>query len=416
MTSIALTAADESRRRGLVRMRAVATSLFVLAIVVFVLTMHRDGWLGYVNATAEAAMVGALADWFAVTALFRHPLGIPIPHTALVPRKKDVFAKSLEDFVAGHFLTGEAARERLAGSEAAARAGRWLADPANSERVVVHASALTRRALEHVTDEEMQAVLEHSVMPRLVREPVAPLAGTLLGQVVEDDVHRHLVDLVVVEAHDWLLDNPDTFASVVGERAPTWSPLWVNSMVVDRLHTEALRWVRDVRDTRDHRVRLAVDDLLRDLARNLREDPATMRRAEELKETFLTHPQTMDTAMSLWAVLRRTLVDAMEDPEGRLRTRLHEELVSLGERLQHDPDLRTRVERRAGDIIAGLVDTYGAELVPVISQVIQRWDGKEAAERIELHVGRDLQFIRINGTVVGGLAGFLIHALSGLAA
>lgn len=415
MTTLALTEADEQRRAALSRMRTLATALFVLAIVVFVLTIHRGGAWGYVNATAEAAMVGALADWFAVTALFRHPLGLPIPHTALVPRKKDTFAKSLEDFVSGHFLTGEAARERFLASDATSRFGHWLADPANADRVVVHGASLASRAMDHVTDGEIREIVAHSVLPRLVNEPVAPLAGALLEQVVEDDVHRRLVDLVVVEAYEWLLDNPDTFASVVGERAPTWTPLWVNSMVVDRLHTEALKWVGDVRDDPRHRMRLAVDDLLRDLARNLREDPATMARAEELKTTFLEHPQTIETGMDLWGILRRTLVDALDEPDGRLRRRVHTELVALGERLQSDPELRARVDRRVGDAVAGLVDTYGAELVPVISQVIEQWDGKEAADRIELHVGRDLQFIRINGTVVGGLAGLLIHTLGQLA-
>lgn len=415
MTMMALTVADEARLQSLRRMRFVATSLLVFAAIVFVLTLDRGGVLGYVNATAEAAMVGALADWFAVTAIFRHPLGLPIPHTALIPRKKDVFAKSLEDFVAGHFLTGESARERYLSSGATARVGRWLALSDNSARVVSEIAALTQRGLEQISDREIREILDHSVLPRLVNEPISALAGSLLDQVVRDDVHRHLVDLVVVEAHDWLCDNPRTFAAVVGERAPTWTPLWVNDLVVDRLHTEALRWVRDVRDQPGHRVRTAVDELLRDLACNLQEDPATMQRAETLKERFLTHEQTMETAMSLWQMARRTLTDAMGDPQGRLRARLHSELVGLGERLQHDDDLRERVDRRVGDIISGVVDTYGAELVPVISQVIERWDGKEAAERIELHVGRDLQFIRINGTVVGGLAGLFIHTFSQLA-
>lgn len=415
MTMMALTVADEARLQSLRRMRFVATSLLVFAAIVFVLTLDRGGVLGYVNATAEAAMVGALADWFAVTAIFRHPMGLPIPHTALIPRKKDVFAKSLEDFVAGHFLTGESARERYLSSGATPRVGRWLALPDNSARVVSEIAALTQRGLAQISDGEIREILHHSVLPRLVNEPISPLAGSLLDQVVRDDVHRHLVDLVVVEAHDWLLDNPRTFAAVVGERAPTWTPLWVNDLVVDRLHTEALRWVRDVRDQPTHRVRMAVDELLSDLARNLQEDPATMQRAETLKERFLTHEQTMETALSLWQVARRTLADAMGDPAGRLRARLHSELVSLGGRLQHDEDLRERVDRRVGEIISGVVDTYGAELVPVISQVIERWDGKEAAERIELHVGRDLQFIRINGTVVGGLAGLLIHTFTQLA-
>ncbi|WP_168581717.1 DUF445 domain-containing protein [Gephyromycinifex aptenodytis] len=414
MTMMALSAADEARQESLRRMRFLATALLVFAAIVFVFTHNRGGALGYVNATAEAAMVGALADWFAVTALFRHPLGLPIPHTALVPKKKDVFAKSLEDFVSGHFLTGEAARERFLASGATPRVGQWLARPENSTRVVAEVAALTQRGLNHVSDGEIREILGHSVLPRLAQEPIAPLAGSLLDQVVRDDVHRHLVDLVVVEAHDWLLDNPQTFAAVVGERAPTWTPLWVNELVVDRLHTEALGWVRDVRDNPGHRVRLAVNELLADLAGNLQEDPATMQRAETLKERFLTHAQTMETAVSLWEVLRRTLHEAMSDPQGRLRARLYTELVSLGERLQHDAELQERVDRRVGEVISSLVDTYGAELVPVISQVIERWDGKEAAERIELHVGRDLQFIRINGTVVGGLAGLLIHTVSQL--
>ena len=413
------------RRRELIHHKRLALGLLVVAALVFIVCQtigHAVAlsdtalwWVGLIRTGAEAGMVGGLADWFAVTALFRHPLGLPIPHTALVPRKKDSFARSLEDFVSGHFLTGDAARERFLASGATSRFGQWLAVPANADRVVVHGASLASRAMEHVDDSEIREIVTHSVLPRLVAEPVAPLAGALLEQVVEDDVHRRLVDLVVVEAHDWLLDNPDTFASVVGERAPTWTPLWVNSMVVDRLHTEALTWVRDVRDDPRHRLRLAVDDLLRDLARNLREDPATRARAEELKTTFLEHPQTLETGMDLWQVLRRTLRDALDEPDGRLRRRVHAELVDLGARLQDEADLRARVERRVGDVVAGLVDTYGAELVPVISQVIEQWDGKEAADRIELHVGRDLQFIRINGTVVGGLAGLLIHTLGQLA-
>lgn len=415
MSTWELTPADHARADGLRRMRLVALSLLVFAAVVFIATLHRGGAWGYVNATAEAAMVGALADWFAVTALFRHPLGLPIPHTALIPKKKDVFAKSLEDFVVGYFLTGDAVSERYISSGATARIGRWLADRGHSERLVQEGSTIVARGLERIDEEEIRALVQRSLLPRLTAEPISPLAGALLEQVVADRVHHQLVDLVLAEANTWLLENPRTFMDLISERAPSWAPSWVNDLVTDRLHTEAVKWVRDVRDNPQHRVRIAFDALLADLATNLQEDPATMARAEALKERFLTHPQTTDTAVSLWEVLRRTLLAALDDPQGQVRRRAVVELIRLGRRLEHDPELRATVDRRVGEALSSLVQTYGPELAPVISQVIARWDGKEASERIELHVGRDLQFIRINGTIVGGLAGLVIHTLAQLA-
>ncbi|HYO85611.1 MAG TPA: DUF445 domain-containing protein [Dermatophilaceae bacterium] len=414
-TPWALTAADLERRRGLRRMRVVATSLLGFAALVYVLTLHQEGAWGYVNATAEAGMVGALADWFAVSALFRHPLGLPIPHTALVPKRKDFLAVSLEDFVTGHFLTGDAVRERYLSADTTARLGRWLQDERHSTRVVQEVVTITERALGRIEDSDVRYLVEHSLLPRLVNEPFSPVAGALLQETVVDGVHHHLVDLVVVELHDWLIDNPEKFVAVLAERAPTWAPTWLNDIVTDRLHLEAVRWVQAIRDDRGHRVRVTVDDLLRDLASNLQEDPATMARAEQLKERALTHPQTIHAAVAVWEILRRALTRALADPDGLLRQRMASELVHLGARMQDDELLRRIIDERVGDSIAYLVQTYGTELATVISQVISGWDGKEAAERIELHVGRDLQFIRINGTIVGGLAGLIIHTLAQLA-
>ncbi|MCA0437532.1 MAG: DUF445 domain-containing protein [Austwickia sp.] len=409
---ISLSAADEVRRRGFHRMRRIATGMLVLMALIFLVTLHRDGALGYVNAFAEAGMVGALADWFAVTALFRHPMGIPIPHTALVPKRKDTFAKGLEDFVTGNFLTGEAARERFLASDVTRRVGVWLDDEGHARRLADESALILARALTHVAPDDIRGLVQNSLVPRAVAEPLSPVAGALLEEVVRDGVHHALVDIVVIEAHAWLLENPRTFMQIVDDRAPTWAPAWVNDMVADRLHTEAVKWVRDVRDDRSHRVRRAIDDLLSDLARDLQEDPATMARAEALKERLITHPQTTDAALAIWDVLREGMMRALHDPAGLLRERIAKELRRLGERLLAEPELRASVDARAGDAVAFLVDSYGQELAPIISQVIARWDGKEAAEKIELHVGRDLQFIRINGTVVGGLAGLLIHTFA----
>jgi len=393
-------------------MRLLALSLLVLALLIFVGTLHRSGTWGFVNAAAEAAMVGALADWFAVTALFRHPLGLPVPHTAIIPERKDALGQSLEEFVVDHFLTEEAARERLAAAEVSRRLGRWLAVPSHATRVASEASGLARRGLAAIREEEVRALVEDALLPRLMKEPISPVAGNLLAGIVDDEAHHGLVDLALVEAHAWLSANGETVARIVGERAPWWSPQWLDDRVIERVQQEVLSWVADVRDDPDHRARRALDDLLAQLARDLQHDPDTMQRAEALKVRVLTHPEIGGTVTAVWGAVRAALMDALDDPEGLLRRRAAAELARLGSRLVAEDSLRGRLDAHVGDAVGFVIRTYGREIAAVISQTVDRWDGKEAAERIELHVGRDLQFIRINGTIVGALVGLAIHTVT----
>ncbi|GGD28653.1 membrane protein [Nocardioides daphniae] len=405
-------AADAARRRGLRIMRTVAVGLLVLAAVVYVATLGRDGFWGYVNAGAEASMVGAIADWFAVTALFRHPLGLPIPHTALVPKRKDELGRGLEEFVGENFLQEEIIRDRVAASTISLRIGEWLHDEAHARRVVDEASEVAAIALGKVRDEHVVDFVTQALVPRFREEPVAPLAGSLLTEVVDDGVHHGLVDLGVVELHRWLLDNPETFARVLSERAPWWTPPRLNEVVTAKLHTEALKWLEDIRDDPRHHAREAFDSMLEQLAKDLLHDEATQARAEAMKERLLDHPQVTSTVVSLWNALRRATLTSLRDPSGALRERAVVELLNLGATLRSDATLRERLDRMAADAAVFVVARYGAEVTTVITHTIERWDGREAAEKIELHVGRDLQFIRINGTVVGGFVGLLIHAVS----
>ncbi|MBS2938820.1 DUF445 domain-containing protein [Nocardioides sp. J2M5] len=404
--------ADEARRRGLRQMRTLAVGLLVLAACVYVATLGRDGFWGFVNAGAEASMVGAIADWFAVTALFKHPLGLPIPHTALVPRRKDELGKGLEEFVGENFLQEEIIRERIAAATISARVGDWLSDPANARRVVDEASDVAAIALGKVRDEHVADLVTHALVPRFREEPISPLLGTMLMEVLRDDLHHGLVDLALDEMHRWLLENPDTFSSVLEERAPWWAPPKLNDAVTSRLHVQALAWLEDIRDDPHHRAREALDSMLGQLATDLLHDDETRARAEALKDRLLDHPQVVATAISLWKAMRAALLASVRDRDGAVRQRLLAELTAFSARLRDDPALRERLDRYAADSAVFLVGRYGAELTTVITHTIERWDGKEAARRIELHVGRDLQFIRINGTIVGGLVGVLIHALS----
>ena len=405
-------AADAQRRRGLRRMRTLAVALLAFAAVVYLATLGRGGFLGFVNAGAEASMVGAIADWFAVTALFKHPMGLPVPHTALIPRRKDELGRSLEEFVGENFLQEGIIRDRVAAAAVSQRTGQWLADPANARRVVDEVSEVASIGLGRVRDEHIADFVTEALVPRFRDEPIAPLAGGLLSEVVRDHVHQGLVDLTLDELHRWLVEHPDTFAEVLEERAPWWAPPRLNERVVRRVHLELVDWLQEIRDDPRHQARLALDSMLTQLADDLQHDPETQERTERLKNRLLEHPQVVESSIMLWNALRRALQSSLVDPEGAVRQRLHTELMAFGARLREDADLRRRLDATAADVAVFAVARYGAELTAVITHTIERWDGKEAARRIELHVGRDLQFIRINGTIVGGLVGVVIHAVS----
>jgi uncharacterized membrane-anchored protein YjiN (DUF445 family) len=243
-------------------------------------------------------------------------------------------------------------------------------------------------------------------------EPISPIAGGLLQEIVADNAHHGLVDLALEEGHRWLVHNQETFSDVIGERAPWWAPDRLNEVVTARLHLEATRWVADIRRDPQHHARQALDSLLRQLAHDLLHDEATQARAEKLKLRVLEQPRMVVTGMSLWSAFRKALLEALEDEDGPLRERAARELSTFGERVGRDDELRAKLDTWGADFVVWAIGRYGNELTAVITQTIERWDGKEAARKIELHVGRDLQFIRINGTVVGGLVGVVIHAVA----
>ena len=334
------------------------------------------------------------------------------PHTALVPKRKDELGRGLEEFVGENFLQEDIIRERVAAATISARVGDWLTDPANARRVVDEASDVAAIALDKVRDDHIADLVTQALVPRFREEPISPLLGSALMEVLRDDLHHGVVDLVLEEMHRWLVDNPETFARVLGERAPWWAPPKLNDAVTNRIHVEAVAWVEDIRADPQHRARDALDSMLGQLARDLLNDEETQARAEAFKVRLLDHPQVVTTAISLWKAMRSALLVSIQDREGAVRQRLLVELNHFAGRLREDAELRERLDHMAADLTVFMVARYGAEVTTVITSTIERWDGKEASRRIELHVGRDLQFIRINGTIVGGLVGVLIHAFS----
>jgi uncharacterized membrane-anchored protein YjiN (DUF445 family) len=407
-----LSEGDTARLKGLRKMRALALSLLILAAVIYVFTRNHDGFIGYVNAGAEAAMVGAIADWFAVRALFRHPLGLPIPHTAIIPHRKESLGESLQEFVADNFLREDVIRERIQTAEVSRRVGEWLVTGEHSQRVVNEASRVLSDALSHIKESDVAAIIEEALIPRMREEHLSPVVGQLLEEILRDDAHRGLVDLVLDELGRWLLHNHDEVSALIENRAPSWTPQWLDKRVATWVHEQVVEWVAEISRTPAHPARITLDRWLVQLAHDLQHDAKTMERAENLKQRMLSQPRVISTSIQLWDALRRALIGSLGDENGLLRRRAREEVDAFGQRLIDDPALSHRLDSTISDIAAYAVNNYGHEVATIISATVNRWDGKETAERIELHVGRDLQFIRINGTVVGGLAGVAIHAIS----
>jgi len=403
---------DAQRARDLRRMKGVATGLLVAVAVVFVVvrsTGDGKGWVGYVEAFAEAAMVGALADWFAVTALFRHPLGLPIPHTAIIPKRKDQIGQSLGDFVQDNFLTEELLNERLQKAQVGARLGDWLSHPANALRASAAVGDVIRGALEVVDDEAISGSIESMVERRIRATPVAPLIGKAIDVAVENGHHQRLLDATMTGLKNFLDDNRETFRGRLQHESPWWVPETIDDRIFDKIFTGVHRFLDDVGTDHTHEVRRSMDVRVIAFAERLRADPELVQKGEELKDELLAHPDVRAWIASLWGEIKRSLDEAAVDPDSELRRRITFSLSQLGVRLRDDAVLQAKVDRWVASAGSYLVSNYRGEVSSMISSTVERWDAESTSRRLELQVGRDLQFIRINGTVVGGLAGLFIH-------
>jgi len=410
---------DAERRRALRRMKLLATSLLIVAAVIFTVAFalqDRYPWLGYVRAAAEGAMVGALADWFAVTALFRHPLGLRIPHTAIIPTRKDEIGESLGEFVETNFLADDVVAGKLASIDIAGAIGGWLAEPENARRVVAEGSAAIVGLAGLLDDERMRDAIEAVVRTHLIEPEWGPPLGRLGEKVLASGGQREVVDLVLDRVDEWLAGHPDAFATLVSRRLPSWVPSFVDRMVDDRLHAEARRFLGDVRRDPEHRMRHAIDDALGQLADRLQHDPDTIARLEGAKERAFDDPRIRELAASAWEAARNAAVGALSDPESELRNRAEIALADAARRVAADPALRASLNARITDAALHLVTAYRHDIAGVISETVRGWDAAETTDKIETQVGRDLQFIRINGTVVGALAGLAIYTVATLIA
>lgn len=357
-------------------------------------------------------MVGALADWFAVTALFRHPLGLPIPHTAIIPTKKDQLGVSLGEFVGENFLSQDVVRQRLRAVGIGSRLGAWLAEPQHADRVTAELATALRGALTVLRDSDVQAVVGEAITRRAGAQEIAPGIGKMLEKVVNDGGHRRIVDLICTRAHDWLVLHDAQVMDAVEGGAPGWTPRFVDRKVGERVYKELLRFATEMRDSPTHPARGALDRFLTDFATDLQSDTDTRARVERLKNEVLGRGEVQDLIASAWTAVRSMIVSAAEDERSELRLRVRASLLSLGNRMATEPSAQAKVDKWLEGAAVHVVTTYRAEITSLITETVASWDAEHTTKKIEANIGRDLQFIRINGTVVGSLAGLLIYTVS----
>jgi uncharacterized membrane-anchored protein YjiN (DUF445 family) len=392
------------------RATALLAGVTVLFVAVTAAGVHGT-LLGYVQAGAEASMVGGVADWFAVTALFRRPLGLPIPHTALIVERKDQFAATLGRFVQENFLNADVLAERIQAASLVPRLSAWLADQANAARVAGHAADAVVTVAEALRDEDVQRVLTAELTRAIDTVEVAPLAGRALRVVIAGGHHAEVFNTIMFAAERYLGDHHDELRELFEGETPRWVPDAVYRRVFDRLYLRLRQRLVAMAGNPDDETRRQFDAWIAGLPDRLETDPELRERGERLKRDVLGSSLLRDWSSSLWEKAKDSLRTQAADPESELRGRLADLLAAAGRRLGSDRRLSDGLERMVESGARALAEHFHDDLAELVTGTIERWDAAETSSQLELLLGRDLQYIRINGTVVGAGVGLILHAV-----
>src|SRR6266545_401001 len=411
---------DAERQARLDAMKRRATALLGIALLVFVAASLYEAqfpWLGYVRATAEASLVGGLADWFAVTALFRHPLGLPIPHTAIVATRKERIGQILGNFVQNHFLSREVIAANLRRVHPAERAAQWLADREHARQISRQFASGLVKTLDGLPPNELQDLVSQVVRNRVRTFRVAPALGKTLALALADNRQEELLNATVKLAAEAVRNNRDLIRERVRAETPWWVPPVLDDKIYQKIIEAVERLLQDMVRDSAHPLRTAFADAIGDFIERLQHSPEVIERAEALKEEWLMGAQTDELARKLWEGIRQSVSKYATGTDGGAATGpspLDSGLSEFGVALLSNPTLLAEIDDLLIDVTAGVVEKYRHEIGDLIAQTVASWDPGATSRRFELAVGRDLQFVRINGTLVGGLVGLLIYTITRL--
>lgn len=396
-------------------MKLGAAALLVIMVGVLAASLvfkANHAWLRYVQAFSEAALVGGLADWFAVTALFRRPFGLPIPHTAILVKRKDAIGTALARFVEENFLTREAVSAKLSTLDFVRHGAVWLKRDNNVHKLSASAAGFAAGFGKLFNARDVRAWLADNLKSGLAEVDIAPLAGRLLDMLTHGNHHQKLLDAAVRIGRDILEESSPAIRERIAEQSPRWLPKFVDERIYRKLMDELERVLENIGADADHPARGRFNAAVRKFIDDLKNDPEYRARGEALKQEIVRHPDLEAYLVRTSRELSRRLGRELLDSDSVLYARLEVSLQQLAATLLKKPALRAELNARVAVAVVFVVEQYRHEIGALISETVKSWDAKPTARRIELEVGRDLQFIRINGTLVGGLVGLIIYSFS----
>ncbi len=410
-----LSGPDQIKARDLGRMKQTATGLLVLMTLIFIVSRIFHGeyfWLGFVEATAEAAMVGALADWFAVTALFRHPMGLKIPHTAIIPKRKDSIAEQFGEFVQQNFLSEDVISEKVRSMRLSNRVANWVIQPKNATAVAEQMTAGLAGVVKVMNDKDIQQLIESKVESKIRDTSFAPMIGDLLTFITSGRRQQDLFDTFVKIGLSLLEDSDADIREKVQQETPWWFPGSLDRAVYNKIVRGVSKTLYEMQVDIFHPVRVRMMQMSNEFMEQLKHSEDIRQKEITLKEDLLQETAIRDFTHSLWTDIKAALLNQSENPDAELKQAIEDSVIRFGHSILEQEALAQKIDGWADDSARYLIRTYGHEVANLISQTIEGWDPKATSERIELQIGKDLQFIRINGTIVGGLAGLTIYTLS----
>jgi uncharacterized membrane-anchored protein YjiN (DUF445 family) len=394
------------------RMKRIPLLLLCLMAILFALTLHSPAsWAGWLHAFAEAGMVGALADWFAVVALFRHPLGLPIPHTAIIPNRKNDIGESMSRFVADHFLEPGVVRKKLQNTNLAAFVVSWLKSEKGQRSVEDLTTAVLRWALGALHEKRVRRFLSRLSSKQLADVSLAPLLGNTLDWLVRGQRHQQILTQVLRYTIVLVHDNRDSIRARVQKESPWWLPGFVDDRILKKILERVEHQLFEMALDQDHPMRGQFNQWMQDLAHDLKHSPEHRRLGDDFKQQLLENDELQDYLYGLWRELARNIETDIEKPESVIRQNVGQWLSNVAQELDSDPEMQAWLNAWLVNAITLVVGRNSAQIASLISDTVKSWDGMDTSRRVELAIGRDLQFIRNNGTLVGGLVGLLIHAL-----
>ncbi len=406
---------SDRKVRGYLRMRRLATALLAAMAGIDVVSRifePRYPALGFVRASAEAAMVGGIADWFAVTALFRHPLGLPLPHTAIIARNKDRIGENLATFVETNFLAPEIIADKLERIDFAVQFADWLAVPERGRQIAQWLLEFLPNLLAAIDDEDVRRFIHDNVAQRVHEIDTRVVVGTIAETLLEDNRHQ----AVVTELLEQLARLFEEHKPLIRERvrdstAWLWKKLSIDEKVSDNLIAVVDDTLKELTDNPDHAWRLGFDEAIRRFVVELRTSPDYLAKWDALKHRFVAHPALAAYLSTIWRDIKASIERDAAAPHSYIRTRIEEAIAGIAQGLLDDTAMREKLNAWLRETMLTVVAGQRHAIARLISETVHHWDTATVTQKIEFEVGRDLQFVRINGTVIGGIVGLLLHAI-----